>query len=428
MLRKNTKLFLSRRFVGCNMDFNMTPSSIIGEMLAQYFQLEIQNSTNPDFSKVLYISDLCHPDNTVMIHQEHFQDTEVATEAERLSFPIHIDSLHYGIFSQSEDYQMSLRSKYSVIIIGPINTIPEEIFDSICTLFADKLVIFFGDSLVSANEYQNYHLRYLSNATYSLRYEYDDRRISRIKKINSVLYKLRKEKTQIEDLSTSQHVTLGYQDTIDTGNILHYFQEHPQNTVIVPRRCFAHTMSACYISEYGDALDMTEGLTYYLKDPWLYQDEQGNPAILPAMSPIQIGNVQGEYFHPETGRHYITATMLLETGKQDKPFLILPDCAIDMTSYVSQFVMQEHPSNYEEFQIAERLFYMTEEPDYTVLHLTPFRLVVGEEAKRFLSHATLCYMESLERDLHYRSDRAWFKYFVRTKERIDIIHCDEFQL
>lgn len=430
MLIENNKIHLNKRFSCVEVDFNTIPEVILAHILNHIYNFEITSCEDMNFDNVLFITDKALPKNTHHITLESTDFKECGnTNINRMYFPKRITTANAYEFI--EDFTDIDYSDKTLIVIGFINNINEEVFETIKRKFTGIQIVAFGDPIVDNPENANYHMRYLTNASSLIKTEYDTSKLSTKKKLNNTLMRFRKDNMTLSDISNSNVVTIEHTSRVDINKIDDFLETDPLNTVVVPKRMYTELNSMLYEKRYYETnLDLQEGRYYYTKYHTALYDKEGVPFILPPMSKVQIGFIHRSIINTD-GNKIVLCDLFLDNGKGEGPdsYEIIEDVQIDFLDYVMNFSPEMHTSNMEDYELINEL-YFNDRPMFIrsprVMKLLPFRIVVSEQCKYFVSNCTLSFIESIERHSAYKTDTSWYKHFATTLNELYIITSDEF--
>lgn len=422
------------RMVAVDTELNITPEAVCANILCHTYGALLSMNLEPNFS-TLYITGEMLFNDSIEISPECFFLSNGVTMTET---PVMLPMMNAWYFLDQTVIDSILRDKYQFkqIIVGPINCIPEEVLNNILNYFDFCEIFLYGDPLVDAPEYFNYHMKYLTNANLTIRIDYGTNRISQKKKINNVLTKLRKDGVHLSDISINSLVSINNDNNISYSFIKQYLEEDPSASVIVPKRLHSLLNSDLYHDIYGrDDLSPQLMDEYFLKYPLFFNGtiiESGpngvsttnGPLLLSAMVRFRICYVYGNYINPINSREYVRVDIqLVDTG------YILKEVSIDLDDFFLQFNPEMHPQNMESYRMIEQTYrtnsnYFLFDPYSAKICIS--RMCISDQMKYFRSTKLLDYIELVERDSNFDTDTNWYKHFCNTLDEIDIIYCDEF--
>lgn len=430
MIVANDKMYMYRRLTAVDAELNIKSSTIVAHLLAHSYAVALNMNVPIDF-KCLYITCDFSANGNMVIDPDQIQ---LAMNGVRVTEdPITISCENaWNFMDPTYITNWSIDRGYQQVIIGPINLIPEVILQTILQCFTQAEIFIYGDPLVDSPEYYNQHMNYLSNACLTVKVDYGVNRVSEKKKVNNVLTKMRKDNTQLGDLSINTSVSVNNDNNINYVFIKQYLEEDPNSCVIVPKRLFAELNSALFYDIYGrDDLNPQVMETFLIKYPYTFRGNitfpDGSKTIMtiafPAMTQFRIVQIYGNLINNYNNREYVRVDIQLMNGT------ILYDIMIDLDEFYLQFNPEFHPANIEQFRTIQQTCEQTPtyfEFDPNSLKICISRMITSDQAKYFKSTKTLDYIELIERDSHFGTDSNWFKHFCNTLDEIDIIYCDEF--
>lgn len=430
MIVANDKMYMYRRLTAVDAELNIKSSTIVAHLLAHSYAVALNMNVPIDF-RCLYITCDFSANGVMTIDPEQFQLALNGVKV--IDQPINITCENAWNFMDQECInRWSADTGYQQVIIGPINLIPEIILQTILECFPHAEIFMYGDPLVDSPEYYNQHMNYLSNACLTVKVDYGVNRISEKKKVNNVLTKMRKDNTQLGDLSINTSVSVNNDNNINYVFIKQYLEEDPNSCVIVPKRLFAELNSALFYDTYGrDDLNPQIMETFLLKYPYTFRgnvtfpngDKVNITFPMSAMTQFRIVQIYSNVVNNYNNREYIRVDIQLMDGT------ILYDIMIDLDDFYLQFNPEFHPGNLEQFRTIQQTCEQTPtyfEFDPNSMKMCISRMITSDQAKYFRSTKTLDYIELIERESHFGTDSNWFKHFCNTLDEIDIIYCDEF--
>ena len=430
MIVTNDKMYMYRRLTAVDAELNIKSSTIVAHLLAHSYSVALNMNVPIDF-KCLYITCDFSANGSMVIDPDQIQ---LAMNGVRVTEdPVTITCENaWNFIDPSYITNWSVDRGFQQVIIGPINLIPEIILHTILQCFPYAEIFMYGDPLVDSPEYYNQHMNYLSNACLTVRVDYGVNRISEKKKVNNVLTKMRKDNTQLGDLSINTSVSVNNDNNINYVFIKQYLDEDPHSCVIVPKRLYSELNSALFYDLYGrDDLNPQVMETYMFKYPYTFKGHitfpDGSKTImtipLPAMTKFRIVQIYGKVINNYNNREYMRVDIQLMDNS------ILYDIMIDMDDFFLQFNPEFHPANMEVFGTIHETCEHTPtyfEFDPNCIKMCISRMVTSDQTKYFISTKTLDFIELIERNSHFGTDSNWFKHFCNTLDEIDIIYCDEF--
>ena len=425
MLNVNNKMYLNKRFVVADVEFNTMFEIALAHILAHAYAIADTHIEDIEFDDVLFISDRSL-DRCTLLESNDFKEAGVTMQ--RSNFPKRVKTVSAYEFNELTDDLAGYKEGVNLVIIGFINTIPEHIFNNIIQFFGRGVnFVIFGDPIIDAPEHNSYFTRYLTNASVSVRLEYDDYRISGVKKINNTLFKLRRDVTSLTEITASNHVSMNSRTTFSLENMRHYMFDHEDgelNTIVVPKRWYSIVSSSLY--EYvrsRSSLDFQVGDEFYVKYTWIFEQDD-HKYIIPPMTKITILQIFNQLFVQK--HRCFVCDILVKTEDQD---VIVRNAVIDFTDYMFNFDSSKHPENIEDFEdILNNINVFNQHIyDATVLKVVFAPVLTSDMCKYcYPTTATFAWIETIERDAYYSSDFNWYKIFCNTTRNIDIVVSDEF--
>lgn len=422
MLNVNNKMYLNKRFAVIDVEFNTMFEIALAHILAHTYSIADTHIEDIEFDDVLFISDR-PTEKYLLLESNDFKEAGVTMQ--RSNFPKRVRAVSAYEFNEVNDDLEKYRDGNNLIIIGFVNTIPEHIFNNIVNFFG-RMVNFavFGDPIIDAPEHNSYFTRYLTNASISVKLEYDDYRISDIKKINNTLFKLRKDVTSVSDITASNHVHFSSCTDICVTDINEFLEKDPKNVVVVPKRWYSLVNS--FLFEFAtsrSSLDFQMGDIYYTKYPWIFEEKDEKFAI-PPLTKITILNIYNQLF-VQKHRCFICDILLEYNG--DKK--IVQNTVIDFTDYMFNFDASRHPENMEDFDDMVQNINVFNQHIYdsSVLKIL-FKPVLTSDMSKYAFNvdSITAYIETIERDSYYNNDFNWYKIFCNTLKDINVVTSDEF--
>lgn len=424
MLNVNNKMYLNKRFTAVDVEFNTMREIVLAHILAHSYQIADTHIEDIEFDDVLYISDKHIENRTLLLESNDFREAGVTMA--RQNFPKRVRTCHAYEFNELSEDLLPYREGINLIVIGYINTIPEHIFENIKNFFGSTMnIVIFGDPLVDAPENNSYFMPYLSNASVTIKLEYDSYRKSDKKKINNTLIKLRKDVTSLVDITNSNHVNVKTTSVIDVDSIIDYINNF-NNLVVLPKRFYAIVNSRIFQSATQRSnLNFEVGDQFILKHTWTFKQD-GKNYVVPPLVLIRLMNIKGEL--NISGHRCIVCDVSVKDPNTDNPPMLVMDAVIDYTDYLFSFDQSQHPDNMEDYNdiVANINRFNSIIHDSSVAKVMFCNCVTSDMAKYYDSKYTLAYIETIERDGYYSSDFNWYKIFCNTLDGIDIVVTDEF--
>lgn len=425
MITINNKLYINKKFTAMDADLNMMREIVVTHALSHAYAICDSHIDNIEFDDVLYISDVHIPNNTLLLESTDFRETGVTMS--RSNFPKRVSTMHYAIFNDITDNPAleGLRENVNLLIVGFVNTIPEHIFNNIMEVFGSQpSVIIFGDPLVDSPENNNYFMKYMTNTSIGVSLDYDNYRLSDKKKINNTLLKLRKDISNLGDITNSNYVSLRMANDIVVNDVVDELLQKGAS-VVLPKVHYAKVNSLVYsYITSRNRLDFEPGDTFLVRYPWLAMAND-TVYIIPPMTVVKIMMIHNQIF---INSHRCFVCDIVIENDNGNPLLI-KSAIIDFTDYIMNYDPTMFPENMEDFEdILKYNLFDTQIHDAHVLKVLFCKTLTPDMAKYYDSDVTTAYIETIDRDVMYPSDFNWYKIFARTKENINIIVADEFDI
>lgn len=425
MLNVNNKMYLNKRFVVVDVEFNTMFEIALAHILSHAYSITDTHIDDIEFDDVLFISDRTLPDY-LLLESNDFKEAGVTMQ--RSNFPKRVRTLNAYNFNELGDHLEPFSEGINLIVLGFINTIPEHIFDNIMSFFGRGVnYAIFGDPLIDAPEYNSYFMRYLTNASVSVRLDYDSYRASDKKKINNTLSKLRKDVSSLSEITASNYVSISCIDDVSINRIEEYLeQDNKKNTVIIPKRLYGTVSSKLYERKFGrSSLDFRPGDIYLTKFHWTFKQD-GNMYVVPPLTRIEIAQIYNQLFVMEHRCFVCDLSVLYD----DREPVYVKQAVLDFTDFLFNFDSGQHPENIEDFEEIMNninVFGNNTIQDSSVLKIMFTPVIISDMAKYYSNtENTMSYIETIERDSYYTSDFSWYKHFCNTINQIDIVTSDEF--
>lgn len=421
MLNVNNKMYLNKRFTVVDVEFNTMFEIALAHILAHVYAIADTHIDDIEFDDVLFVSDRIVP-NHLLLESNDFKEAGVTMQ--RSNFPKRVRTISAYEFNELRDEMAGYREGVNLVVIGFVNTIPEHIFTNIMEFFGRGVnYAIFGDPIIDAPEYNSYFMRHLTNASISVRLEYDSYRVSDKKKINNTLAKLRKDVSSLSEITTSNHVNITGSNTININRIAEYLSE-PRSAAIVPKRLYSKVNSLLFQNiKSRSSLDLQIGDEYYTKYNWVFTQDR-TTHVIPPLTKITILQIYSQLF-VQKHRCFVCDISIEEF---EKP-LIVKNAVIDFTDYLFNFDQQQHPENIEDFDdIVQNINIFNQNIyDATVLKIIFSPLLTSDMSKYYYPMSKIIsYIETIERDTYYSTDFNWYKHFCNALDQIDIVVTDEF--
>ena len=273
-------------------------------------------------------------------------------------------------------------------------------------------------------------MKLLTNASHNLKIDPDKFRVSDSKKVNIALNKLRKDATELNQLTNSSSIHVDYTDIVDISEIEEFLTTNEDSLVIVPKRFFSNINSRLWTSTRESTININAGDIFYTRYPFTLINGK-NVEVIPAMSKVRIviDNNRKTHISGRDCKLYDVIFTFKREFEDVEVSISGRDVLVDFSAFLLNFSPDYHPGNMEEY---DEVFGNMEQYDFnvvldpTILTLVPYRIVFSEDAKYSKSMNTLSYIERNERNLGYRSDTSWYKHFCKTLDNIYIKYADDF--
>lgn len=426
MLNINNKMYLNKRFVVIDAEFNIMVEIILAHILAHTYAIADTHIEDIEFDDVLFISNNS-TSNTTYLESQDFKEAGVTMQ--RNNFPKRVRTCSAYEFNDVTESLNKYKEGTNLVILGFVNTIPEHIFRNIMEFFGrDVNFALFGDPIIDAPEHNSYFMRYLTNASIGVKLEYDTYRRSDKKKINNTLSKLRKDVSNLTDITHSNNVSLVGTDTIKIGSIAEYISEVSEDgpsVTIVPKRLFSRVSSMLFqYMFYRSSLDFQVGDQYYTKYHWTFLKDD-KQYVVPPLTKVTIMRIANQMF-VQKHRCFVCD---ISIDYPDNPMIVM-NVVVDFTDYLFNFDNSQHPENLEDFEdIVQNINVFNQHIyDAAVLKIMFAPILTSDMPKYYQPIGrTMSFIETLERDTYYSTDFNWYKHFCTTLNQIDVVFNDTFE-
>ena len=425
MIQGNKKIYFNRSQYIIETEFHTDTRKIIADILEMlYYDEIVEYGINLDFSNIVYISNKARYAEMIEIPKEFFEEFQ---NLQNIEFPV-------KVFAVPPAYLLKQNAlfNFNVIIMGFINNIHPKYYDIVSRYSTSKIVLF-GDPLIDAPEYNNYHMRLLTNAAYQQKLEPDLFRNSDKKRINIALNKFRKESFDLGSISSNSCVNLNYDSQLNTQILDDYINESQDNWVIIPKHTIAKINSLMWLSKKSARLDINMQDIFYTKYPFVLESYDGESITIPALSKVYIlldnHDVQRSNHNGHICKSY--SVMFEYKNKDGKIVKIqnLPPVYIDYYSFLMGFDPELHGENHDEY--IEMITFMDQIKevgviDDNILEIVPFRILTPEICKYVPIPNLLVYFEVEDRNINYLYD-YWYKQLATTLNTINIRYMEVFR-
>jgi len=418
MLRVNKKVYATdnRIYVTCHM--NMDVRIIISNIIETIFMRYINRGIKVDFNDILFITDRCDiltstsdlvvPTKMLGESAKHVKNRNIMIET--------VNALEFLNTEDSVDFLDKRKYTPSLVILGFINNIPEDVYDNIDQVFGRTRLVTFGDVKVESGELYNYYKKFLTSSEYFIDLPYYEHRNSSIKKINNTLDKFRDNKNGINKITSSSNITKTQSNELDMNIIEDSLEDGA--TVVVPKRLAPAINSRLHTSiNPSDTLEIEPNIEYYTRFPFMAVNGK-DKVFIPPLTKMKIA----QYYQTSTftnGRRYILRTCVFYLDGEE---VVLKNIPIDFSSFILNFDQDEHPDNYEDYEEIEN--YDTVYDPFT-LQLLPNKIVTEIEQKYFKSRDLTLFIETYEFETQYVSS-CWYSQCCNVLESLHIVYSNYF--
>lgn len=425
MIQGNKKIYFNRGQYVIETEFHTDIRKIIADTLEFLYHDEIvEYGINLNFNNVIFISSSVQYAEFIEIPKEYFEEFQ---SIQNIDFPV-------KIFTVPPAYVLKPNSLYNfnIIIMGFINNIHPKYYDNISRYSTSKIILF-GDPLIDAPEYNNYHMRLLTNAAYQQKLDPDMFRNSDKKRINIALNKFRKESFDLASISSNNAVNLTYDSLLNTKILDDYINESLDNWVIIPKHTMAKINSLMWLNKKSARLDISMQDIFYTKYPFVIEQDNGDTITIPALSKVYILLDQEDTQRSNVNGHLCKSysVMFEYKNKDDKIIKIqnIQPIYIDYYSFLMSFDPELHGENHDDY--LEMIYYMDhiKEPnviDDNILEIVPFRILTPEICKYVKIPNLLVFFEIEDRNINYLYD-YWYKQLATAIDTINIKYMEVFR-
>lgn len=425
MIQTNKKIYFNRGQHIVEAEFHTDTKKIIADILELLYRDEIIDyGISLDFSNVVFISNSVQYPENIEIEEEYFEEFKNLTN---IKFPISVYTVPPAYL-----YKTNALYNFNTIIMGFINNIHPKYYDIVSRYNTSKIILF-GDPLIDAPEYNNYHMRLLTNAAYQQKLEPDMFRNSDKKRINIALNKFRKETFDLGSISSNNVINITYSTKLLTPILSEFTNASPDNWCIVPKHTISRINSLIWMSRRSPRLEISMQDILYTKYPFVLELDNGETVTIPALSKVYILLDNNNIVRSTTTGHLCKEFTVMFEYRNDKGKLIkiqnLPPVYIDYYSFLMCFDPELHGENHDEY--LEMIYYIEQnnEPniiDDNVLEVIPFRLLTPEISKYVKIQNLLAFFEVEDRNINYLYD-YWYKQLATTTESLDIRYMEVYR-
>lgn len=426
MLVKIKKVLLDEQKVCINVPMNTQVHKIVADIFEyNYSKYFSKINMKIDLEDILVVSDSITSQYIDIPSSYLDKFTEISkkfnnSEDRILSIPC----VNAYVF-ESKEYVEKIfenKNKPTLVILGFINNIPKEILTNILDIFGRTKLFMYGDELISSPEFGDYFNAILTNSEYSLCYSYSDYKNSIQKKINSLLNKLRDERSQTMSIIPSGLNTIKkkFADEIDMDELQEKLEEG--SCVVVPRRILTQVNSKIKnMFSNSSRIELIFGDTCYTRFPFVTLKDDV-PIVIPPLSKIIIG-LSNEAETVVDDRRIILRNITVT--KPNGARIDLNNVPIDFTGFLMQFDENEHIDNYDDFsEISEQ-----EDPLYfspSTMSVIPHKILTNIEQKYIQVPSLVVYLENLDLDPVHRNRSLWFQDMMSVTDELEVIAANRF--
>ncbi len=409
-----SKKIIPYRVTTVAVEMNLKLEKIVGQILSIPTMYDTNIFRDGNTSSVLFISSHHYSPTQLQIPRA-FAEFDFQTDC------LIVDTVSAYDFLNMTDTEKYRLSNYSIILVGFINCIPENILSNIINSVGSQLLYVFGDRLVDSLEIGDYTTRYLSDMQYSIKTDSaSGDLVSSKKRMSSLIKKLRESKYTTGGKDDAfDGVTIKNDISIYSSEIDSYLKDG--GYVVVPKRFIATTNSLIY----GDTdIGPHIGATVFNLVPYVYQTNDVK-LIIPPMTPITVINVGQMY--ESNGILIKTVDMMCDINGINNVLMGVP---VNYTSYLLQFDPNMQISNLEEYKYilynAKSTSYGESNHDFNFMYISPYRLMSSTYIKYCEPDNLLCCIESITRSDLYSQDTSYFNSVCRVTNSLNLRFNYEF--
>jgi len=427
MINKIEKVFYHKRTECLAVPWNISIKKIISDvivLISKNMRFDIDETNSEGTARICAFTTGITKEEVITITPEEFEDFDAKKEIHVKIYPI----WEFGVFPVHQKVCDSMIKNYDFYVVGSINCIDSSVVQNLRECFPWQSFMLYGDVLLDSPEYDNSTARYLTNVSYELRDNFDYNKISKNKKINIALGRLRCDDDQaFNKISVSNIVDILRADRVDINEVMSYIDDE-NTTVCVPRRFYAQLVNEVWYNKgYSSDLDFEIGSKYYVKYPYVTQRDSEEIVAVPVMSMIKITEINKSPIMINEHECYKCNVNVYD--KEGNVIDYITDVLIDFSDYLLSFSNENFEyNNVDEFDHVSKL--LSESKFFNlgneIMCVQPFRIVIPEITKYFTCKRMVAYIEFIERYVGVRSDSNWFKYVCSATDEIKIRYTDEF--
>lgn len=425
MIQYNQKIFLTNKVSAVEVDYNVKKEVVLSHIISYLFNENIETNQPIDTSNILFVTD--DTSHTILDVFSTALDEEFCPSVNKLN----VKTVNVNKFKELTEKFPEEFTNINTVILGFVNVIPPILFHNVLKLFESCNIIIFGDPNIENQEYGNYFARYLTNKSLSIKLIYDVGRFSPSKKINNLVHRLRKDCDNLFENTLNNAVDISQHEVIRSDYIAECLNN--DRVVVVPKRIYGLVMSKFYESEFVKSdLDLTEGMIYHTKRPYLYRDKN---VVIPAYTKIKLINIDRRYTTDiKDGDDILimeaTLKIVDDTSPEEIKGMILENVLINMTDYFKQFAPNQHPEQFDIImnEVNKLNISVSIDSEPEIMKITPFKILNTVDTKYINVDKMTAFIETVERDIHFSTDSFYYNHFARVKDDLVIFYSDEFEV
>ena len=230
MINKIEKVFYHKRTECLAVPWNISIKKIISDvivLISKNMRFDIDETNSEGTSRICAFTTGITKEEVITITPEEFEDFDAKKEIRVKIYPI----WEFGVFPVHQKVCDSMIKNYDFYVVGSINCIDASVIQNLRECFPWQSFMLYGDTLLDSPEYDNSTARYLTNVSYELRDNFDYNKISKNKKINIALGRLRTDDDQaFNKISVSNIVDILRADRVDINEVISYIDD--ENTTV----------------------------------------------------------------------------------------------------------------------------------------------------------------------------------------------------